>query len=65
MLGDHFGNRVHLFERECSIQRRHQKIVEETPAPAFDAALRQRLTSAAAAPRRRGAVHRMLARWSF
>jgi len=47
VLGDHFGNRVHLFERECSIQRRHQKIVEETPAPAVDAALRQRLTSAA------------------
>jgi acetyl-CoA carboxylase biotin carboxylase subunit len=47
VLGDHFGQRLHLYERECSIQRRHQKIVEETPAPAIDAALRQRLTSAA------------------
>src|SRR5215468_8967606 len=47
VLGDHFGQRVHLYERECSIQRRHQKIVEETPAPAVEPALRQRLTSAA------------------
>jgi len=47
ILGDHFGNRVHLFERECSIQRRHQKIIEETPSPAVDVALRQVLTSAA------------------
>jgi len=47
VLGDHFGHRLHLYERECSIQRRHQKIVEETPAPAVDPALRQRLTSAA------------------
>lgn len=47
ILGDHFGKRVHLFERECSIQRRHQKIVEETPSPTIDDALRQRLTEAA------------------
>lgn len=47
ILGDHFGNRVHVFERECSIQRRHQKIIEETPSVAVDEALRQRLTSAA------------------
>ena len=47
VLGDHFGQRLHLCERECSIQRRHQKIVEETPAPAVDPVLRQRLTSAA------------------
>jgi acetyl/propionyl-CoA carboxylase alpha subunit len=38
---------VHLFERECSIQRRHQKIVEETPSPAVSAALRQRMAAAA------------------
>ncbi len=36
ILGDHHGNLVHLFERECSIQRRHQKIVEETPSTALD-----------------------------
>ena len=47
VLGDHFSNRVHLFERECSIQRRHQKIVEETPSPAVDPNLRQRMTDAA------------------
>ena len=47
VLGDRFGNRVHLFERECSIQRRHQKIVEETPSPAVDPYLRQRMTDAA------------------
>jgi 3-methylcrotonyl-CoA carboxylase alpha subunit len=47
VLGDHYGHRLHLGERECSIQRRHQKIVEETPAPTVDPALRQRLTSAA------------------
>lgn len=33
ILGDHFGNYIHLFERECSIQRRHQKIIEEAPSP--------------------------------
>jgi acetyl-CoA carboxylase biotin carboxylase subunit len=47
LLCDHFGNRLHLFERECSIQRRHQKIIEETPSPAVTPALRQRLAAAA------------------
>ncbi|MGQ4808359.1 Acetyl-/propionyl-coenzyme A carboxylase alpha chain [Candidatus Entotheonellaceae bacterium PAL068K] len=47
ILGDHFGNRVHLFERECSIQRRHQKIIEETPSPAVTPALREHLADAA------------------
>ncbi len=47
ILGDAHGNLVHLFERECSIQRRYQKIVEESPSPAVDAALRAALTEAA------------------
>ncbi len=49
MLGDRHGNLVHLFERECSIQRRHQKIIEEAPSPALDADLRQRMGEAALA----------------
>ena len=49
ILGDAAGHVVHLFERECSIQRRHQKIVEEAPSPFASAELRERLTSAAVA----------------
>ena len=47
ILGDQHGNLVHLFERECSIQRRHQKIIEETPSTALDDDLRQRMGAAA------------------
>ena len=47
ILGDNHGNLVHLFERECSIQRRHQKIIEEAPSPAVDAALRTEMGKAA------------------
>jgi acyl-CoA carboxylase subunit alpha len=47
ILGDEHGHVVHLFERECSIQRRYQKIVEEAPSPAVDEELRQALTRAA------------------
>jgi acetyl-CoA carboxylase biotin carboxylase subunit len=54
VLGDTHGNLVHLFERECSIQRRHQKLVEECPSTALDAELRARM--AAAALRASGAV---------
>ena len=47
LLADTHGTTVHLFERECSIQRRHQKIVEESPSVAVDAELRERMGAAA------------------
>jgi acyl-CoA carboxylase subunit alpha len=49
ILGDHHGNLIHLFERDCSIQRRHQKIIEESPSPALNAELRRRMGEAAVA----------------
>ena len=49
ILGDNYGNAVHLFERECSIQRRNQKIVEETPSPFVTPELRQKMGEAAVA----------------
>jgi acetyl-CoA carboxylase biotin carboxylase subunit len=47
VMGDTHGNLVHLFERECSIQRRHQKLVEESPSTALDDDLRGRMAAAA------------------
>jgi 3-methylcrotonyl-CoA carboxylase alpha subunit len=52
VFADAHGNVVHLFERECSIQRRHQKIVEEAPSVAVDADLRARMGAAACAAAR-------------
>src|SRR4051812_29311009 len=52
VFGDTHGNVIHLFERECSIQRRHQKIVEETPSPALTRELRMRTGEAAVAAAR-------------
>lgn len=47
VFGDGFGNVVHLFERDCSAQRRHQKVIEEAPAPGMTEALRSAMTDAA------------------
>src|SRR5262245_19829983 len=49
VFADHHGHVVHLFERECSIQRRHQKVIEETPSTALTPPLRQRMGDAAVA----------------
>src|SRR5258706_7278111 len=52
VFGDTHGNYVHLFERECSIQRRHQKILEETPSPYLDENMRKKMGDAAVAAAR-------------
>jgi 3-methylcrotonyl-CoA carboxylase alpha subunit len=52
IFGDGNGNVVHLFERDCSIQRRHQKVIEETPAPRYSDELRARMATAAVAAAR-------------
>ena len=47
ILADEHGNTIHLYERECSIQRRHQKIIEETPSPVMTSDLRKKMGEAA------------------
>lgn len=47
LLADKHGNVIHVFERDCSIQRRHQKVIEEAPAPNFSSSLRSQMTMAA------------------
>src|ERR1700704_5445022 len=53
IFGDHQGNVMHLYERDCSAQRRYQKIVEESPSPAVTPEIRRRMTEAAVALARR------------
>jgi 3-methylcrotonyl-CoA carboxylase alpha subunit len=47
VFGDNYGNAVHFFERDCSAQRRHQKVIEEAPAPGMTPAMREAMTGAA------------------
>ncbi len=47
LLGDKFGNMVHLYERDCSLQRRHQKLVEESPCPIIDQETRESICASA------------------
>ncbi len=49
IFGDHHGGVTHLFERDCSVQRRHQKVIEESPSPAVTPEIRSRMTNAAVA----------------
>ena len=49
IFGDKYGNVVHLFERDCSVQRRHQKVLEEAPAPHMSQELRKKMGDAAVA----------------
>jgi propionyl-CoA carboxylase alpha chain len=49
IFGDHHGNVMHLFERDCSVQRRHQKIIEESPSPAVTPEIRRNMADAAVA----------------
>jgi 3-methylcrotonyl-CoA carboxylase alpha subunit len=57
VIGDRQGNILHLFERECSIQRRHQKVIEEAPSPALDPNLRESICTAAVRFAREAGYH--------
>ncbi|HEU5362821.1 MAG TPA: acetyl-CoA carboxylase biotin carboxylase subunit [Gaiellaceae bacterium] len=71
VLADSFGNVIHLGERDCTIQRRHQKLVEETPSPAVDEELRERIgriatdAARAAGYRSAGTIEGLLSNGSY
>jgi 3-methylcrotonyl-CoA carboxylase alpha subunit len=64
VFGDTQGNYVHLFERDCSVQRRHQKVLEEAPAPGMTAEMRAQMGAGSRRRRARCATTWVPARWS-
>lgn len=56
MLADNYGNTIHLGERDCSIQRRLQKLLEESPSPALDSEIREQMGDAAVKAQKRLAI---------